>query len=409
MTLTLLLDLDDTLLGNDIDEFIKIYMGLLSKHLAPYVDPQIMIPALWSGTKAMMLNQDPELTLENAFDRIFYPAIGIEKEQVRSILEKFYREIFPSLQTYTRRFSEAAMVVNEALRRGYRVGIATNPLFPLLAIEHRISWAGVPVEEIPFSLVPSYETFHFAKPNPAFFTEYLGRLGWPEGPVLMVGDSLENDIRGARTAGLAAYWITQAGETLPTDGYRPNGSGTLVDLLRWIDSQPKDTLVPDFQTSSSLLAVLRATPAVFDHMARTLPASAWKQCPSEEEWCLAEIVCHLRDVEAEVNLSRLKKFADEINPFLVGENTDPWAVEREYIKQDHLNALLTFTRSRIELLSLLERLEVGEWKQTARHSIFGPTDLHEMVQIMAGHDRLHIQQAYKAIAQDGTAGNGHLM
>lgn len=399
MTLTLLLDLDDTLLGNNIDEFITVYMRLLSKHLESHVDPKIMVPALWQGTKAMVLNQDPECTLEEAFDRMFYPASGIEKEQVKDHLERFYREIFPTLQPYTRLLPEAAELVWEALQRGYRVGIATNPLFPLLAIEHRLAWAGIPVGDTPFALVPSYETFHFAKPNPTFFLEYLGRLGWPEGPVLMVGDSLENDIQGARQAGLAAYWISREGKTPPVGDDGPTGSGKLEELLAWIDSQPTDSLIPEINVPAAMLANLRATPAVFDHLARTLPASAWKHCPAEDEWCLAEIVCHLRDVDAEVNLPRLKKFANEINPFLPGENTDPWAAERGYIRQDHLHALRSFTKSRLELLSLLDHLEAEEWKQSARHSIFGPTDLQEMVQIMAGHDRLHIQQAFKAVSK----------
>ena len=39
---------------------------------------------------------------------------------------------------------------------------------------------------------------------------------------------------------------------------------------------------------------------------------------------MTEIICHLRDVEREVNLPRIRRVLAEQNPFLVGEVTDVW-------------------------------------------------------------------------------------
>ena len=75
--------------------------------------------------------------------------------------------------------------------------IATNPLFPRTAIYQRLEWAGLPPDKYPFSLIPSYETFHFAKPNPTYFAEFLTISGWPDGPMIMVGNDLEHDILGS--------------------------------------------------------------------------------------------------------------------------------------------------------------------------------------------------------------------
>ena len=55
--------------------------------------------------------------------------------------------------------------------------VATNPIFPRKAILHRLSWAGLAPEQVPFALITDYERFHFAKPNPAFFAEILAQLG----------------------------------------------------------------------------------------------------------------------------------------------------------------------------------------------------------------------------------------
>jgi hypothetical protein len=51
----------------------------------------------------------------------------------------------------------------------------------------------------------------------------------------------------------------------------------------------------------------------------------------------------------------------------------------------------------MEQLALLEGLKAEEWSLSARHAIFGPTQLHELVNITAGHDRLHIRQVYRAM------------
>jgi hypothetical protein len=111
-----------------------------------------------------------------------------------------------------------------------------------------------------------------------------------------------------------------------------------------------------------------------------------------DEWSLTEILCHLRDVDHEVNIPRIKTVLQEINPFLVGMDTDSWAVKRHYIQQDGLAALQDFTQYRQEILHTLDNLSSRDWERTARHAIFGPTHLKELVSIVAGHDRLHLRQ-----------------
>ena len=68
MSLTLLFDLDDTLLDTNIEAFVPAYFQMLSEHLTPYVSPNLMLPALVAATKRMMDNDDPSRTLEAVFD-----------------------------------------------------------------------------------------------------------------------------------------------------------------------------------------------------------------------------------------------------------------------------------------------------------------------------------------------------
>jgi hypothetical protein len=116
-----------------------------------------------------------------------------------------------------------------------------------------------------------------------------------------------------------------------------------------------------------------------------------------EEWCQTEVLCHLRDVEVEVNLPRLTELIQNTDPFLPGIDSDSWAEERGYVNQDGPLALQGFITSRIQTLQLLDGLSPEDWERPARHAIFGPTSLSELVSIMAGHDQLHIRQLYQLV------------
>ena len=202
MNLTLLLDLDNTLLDSNMDTFIPAYFQALSDFLKDQVEPELMLSALISGTRKMVASNDPSLTLQQVFDAEFFPKINLTREEFQPRIDLFYEEIFPELSYLTKPRPEALDLVEWALAQGVRLAVATNPLFPLAAIHHRMRWAGLPPEEFPFSIVSAYETFHFTKPNPAYFAEVLGRLGWPDGPVLMVGDDVERDLPGSIVLGL---------------------------------------------------------------------------------------------------------------------------------------------------------------------------------------------------------------
>jgi len=142
--------------------------------------------------------------------------------------------------------------------------------------------------------------------------------------------------------------------------------------------------------------VLCSTPAALATLCRQKTDNLGTQ-PAPNEWSPAEVFCHLRDVDAEVNLWRLKKVLTENNPFIPGQDTDPWADTRHYVRQDGLQALEDFTKARKQVLQLLENLPREAWDRPGRHAIFGPTSLLELVNIIAGHDILHVQQVFRAM------------
>jgi len=393
-TITLLLDLDDTLLDTNMDTFVPAYFRALSGALADVVAPEVMLAALMQGTQAMMANADPARTLQEVFDANFFPELGMERVALQERFDRFYDEIFPTLGALTRPIPEAVRLVDWAFQQGHRVVIATNPFFPLKAVQHRLRWAGLPPEKYPFALVSSYETFHFTKESVAYYPEVLAQLGWPDDPVVMVGDDVEREVKPTRAAGFPVFWVHKAGDISSELARVPQGP--LNSLRGWIEQADLESLKVKLDTPQALLACLRATPAALAAWSVSLSPSAWTRAPAPGEWSLTEIVCHLRDVEVEVNVPRLQRLLAEENPFIVGEVTDVWAKERNYAQQDGHTALAVFTVARKEVLGRLDSLQ-AEWSRPARHAIFGPTTLQELIGFVAGHDQAHIQQVWKTI------------
>lgn len=224
----LLIDLDDTLLENNMDTFVPGYYNLLSSTLAEFCPPDRLLPALMAGTKAMLLNTDPSKTLEESFDEVFYQRIGIAKPDIAPKILNFYQNQFNTLRNLTKPIPEAKILVEKATEKGYQIVIATNPLFPRIAIEQRLTWAGLPVEKYPFKLVTSYEYFHFCKPNPKYYLEILSVLSVDAADSLMIGNDLEADIKPAVQAGLQVFHITNIQNS---NEYQ---TGTLQDLVKLI-------------------------------------------------------------------------------------------------------------------------------------------------------------------------------
>ncbi len=397
MNKTLLIDLDDTLIGNNMDRFIPAYLGKLGEHLAAYTPPTKMAQVMLAATQKMFENKQPNRTLKEAFDPHFYPVLGLVESEMRGVLTAFYRDIFPELKASTQPFPQTPGFIKDAIRQGYSVGIATNPLFPRTAITQRMDWAGIAEADFDFCLIPSYETFHFAKPNPAYYAEFLTRIGWPEGPVVMVGNDLDHDIRGAQQLGIPAYWVENTDQPNLSEVVRPEGRGQLTDFFAWMAAQPEERLKPNFSDPTVIQHVLRGSAAAIYGQLKNISPEAWVRKSSQGEWSLTEIVCHLRDVEREINLPRVVTTLTETNPFISGVDSDAWASERNYARQNGPAALEKFIGTRIELLGILEKFSPNDWKRPLRHAIFGPTHLQEIIRISCDHERLHGRQIYHSL------------
>jgi len=79
------------------------------------------------------------------------------------------------------------------------------------------------------------------KPNPRLFDIAAAEVGWEPDEIVMVGDSLPNDVRGAQNAGWRAIWLNREGRDRP-DGYTPDAEisslAELPNALRALQTLP---------------------------------------------------------------------------------------------------------------------------------------------------------------------------
>ncbi|MCC8357947.1 MAG: HAD family hydrolase [Oscillospiraceae bacterium] len=205
MLKTVLFDLDGTLLPMDQDAFVHGYFSLLAKKLAPHgYEPKALIDAIWKGTAAMVKN-DGSQTNESAFWEEFCRLCGSQAMNDIPLFEEFYAVDFQQAQSFCGFQPKAAETVRRLKENGIQVALATNPIFPAIATESRIRWAGLSPED--FALYTTYENTSYCKPNPAYFTYVIRRLNADPAATLMVGNDATEDT-AAQAAGLDVFLLT---------------------------------------------------------------------------------------------------------------------------------------------------------------------------------------------------------
>ena len=201
----ILFDLDGTLLPMDQDVFVKQYFGLLAKKLAPHgYDAKALVDSIWAGTAAMVKNNG-KCTNEQAFWNCFAQLMGEHTRKDEPIFDEYYRNEFNGVQQVCGFNPLAAETVQRAKQLGFRVALATNPLFPAIATQSRTRWAGLEPED--FLYITTYENSSCCKPNPDYYREILDKLGLRPEECVMVGNDVQEDGAAAQL-GIPVFILT---------------------------------------------------------------------------------------------------------------------------------------------------------------------------------------------------------
>lgn len=230
-----LFDLDGTLLDIDLQRFLGRYFAGLREATLAYASSEqadLIMEAVQSGTRAMM-DPHPGTTNARVFADTFESVCAVPFESVRHVYDAFYNEVFPTLADGATGVAGALRVIETAGALGLRIAIATNPIFPRAAVEHRLAWAGL--SDAGLDVITTYEEMLATKPHPEYFAQTAALIGVDPHDCLMVGDDRYLDMPAA-DIGMRTYYVG-ADEDAYAD-YR----GTLDDLA---DLLPRLASTPD--------------------------------------------------------------------------------------------------------------------------------------------------------------------
>ena len=190
---TILFDLDGTLLPMDHNKFLDSYMSKMAAYMAPYgFEGKLLHKAMWSGVGAMVMN-DGKLRNEEVFWNVFSTFFNSEMTDLaKKVTVDFYMSDFQKVAEDCGYSPKAKELIGYLKNKGYRLVLATNPLFPAIATESRIRWAGLSPEDFEYYTV--FENSNFCKPNLKYYEEILTKIGCKAEECYMVGNDVSEDM-----------------------------------------------------------------------------------------------------------------------------------------------------------------------------------------------------------------------
>ncbi|MGF9906424.1 HAD family hydrolase [Brevibacillus porteri] len=231
---TILFDLDGTLLEMQTEPFVKSYLVEVGRHVGDKYDTEKLLALIWDATKAMIMNQEPDKTNERVFIEHFMEHSEWEREEIWPLFDSFYRDVFPTLSHLTYPSPWAKQIIAAAKEQGFRVAVATNPVFPRDAIHHRLAWIGMSPDD--FELVTVYEESHFTKPNPGYYNEICQKLGVEPKDCVMVGNHMQEDMVASKL-GMKTFLVTNWMEDRGEPQYQVDQRGSLEELCTAISEK----------------------------------------------------------------------------------------------------------------------------------------------------------------------------
>ena len=226
-------DLDGTLLPMDQRLFVKAYFGGLAEKLAPYgYDPKEIVSAVYAGVEAM-INNDGNMNNEKVFWKRFSEILGEKVYDHISVFDDYYKNEFQMVKNVCGFNGYAKVVIEKVKSLGLRVVLATNPLFPRIATQSRIRWAGLEPDE--FEEYTTYEDYSFCKPSLAYYESILKKLNLHPTECVMIGNDVAEDMV-AENLGMKVFLLKDCLINTNNEDISKFEQGGFDELLKFIDS-----------------------------------------------------------------------------------------------------------------------------------------------------------------------------
>lgn len=184
-------DLDGTLLPLDMEGFLNAYYTQIKKSGLYKLLGKNGEKAFGKAVYAMLANNGRALNRDVFFETL-RSLTNADLAKVKDWTDKFYAREFLHLKSCANPSGDAISAVMLLKRKGYRLILATNPLFPPFATCKRIEWAGLSPGD--FEYISHYENSHYCKPSQEYFKEILDVSGLSADECYFIGNDVRDDM-----------------------------------------------------------------------------------------------------------------------------------------------------------------------------------------------------------------------
>ena len=233
MIKAILFDLDGTLLPMDSVAFNKEYAKEMIKLMDRY-DASFVAQNIYKCVEAMV-NNNGESTNEVVFWNTLVSLYGKQILDDKVNLDNFYHHQFNNLKSTCSCNKLSNKMIKTLKEKGYIVVLATNPLFPSIATEKRIEWAGLDKND--FFLYTTYENSCYSKPNLNYYKEILQKINCDVSECLMIGNDVEDDMVVSRL-GMDVFLLTDCLINLNNVDINLFRHGSMIELSNFINDLP---------------------------------------------------------------------------------------------------------------------------------------------------------------------------
>ena len=234
MLKAVLFDLDNTLIRFNERDFFEAYIPQISAVFSDIMSAETLIEKLLVSTH-MLTNNNGQMSNAEYFMSFFARGYEGRREELWNRFIKFYETEFDQFKSLVSVPPGVREVFVRLKKKGVKMVIASNPIWPQIVQMKRLSWAGL--GDWHFDLVTHIENMSYCKPNIEYYLETCHKINEKPGACLMVGNDPVNDLPVAKI-GMKTFLVTGGAEF----------DGSELELSRSIrDDTGIEVINPDFK------------------------------------------------------------------------------------------------------------------------------------------------------------------
>jgi FMN phosphatase YigB (HAD superfamily) len=237
MLKAVLFDLDNTLIHFGERQFFQGYFPAVARVFADVMPGDLFLERLLSST-GMVLNNNGQMLNVDCFMSAFCRGYEPLRDELWQRFMRFYESEYDQFRSLASIPPGAREMLLQLREGSLKLVIASNPLWPSIAQNKRLGWAGL--GDLQFDLITHIENMTYCKPNVEYYREVCSKIGERPEACLMVGNDTVNDMVAANI-GMKTFLVTDADPSVlevsrsgyrlaPPDIPKPDFEGSLTEV-----------------------------------------------------------------------------------------------------------------------------------------------------------------------------------